>query len=421
MSPPTEGEPYFPETPAGPTREEGFETLLPFRASTNGESAVYAGEPGVSTGTGSIGPGDGNQWLAKRTPTGWQAKDITPGGSSQSESYQSFSSDLGTGYFQGSRAGAPLTQGVEPGCAALYARASADGASTSLFTSGLEPKECGRPFFAGAATNGSAAIFESEAALAPGSEPATEIPAPNSEGHDQGPGGSCLFGCNLYESLNGHVQTVNTLEGTPVPGATFGGYGPNEGEAPNLSNAISSDGSRIFWTDTLAGPNRLHVYVFENGTTNVPVSGVEPAEYWGASPDGHYAFYTESERLWRFDTHTNERTPLTPEGAEVRGVVGLNEAGEAGGYVYFVAGSVLTTTPNGHGEQPAPGGDNLYLLHAGATTFVAGLAAADNELIVKAGQHNHGGAWRGGLGERVAEVTPDGRYLAFESLQELTG
>jgi hypothetical protein len=419
VSPPTEGEPYLPATLAGPEREEGFSTSLAFRAGAGGEAVVYTGEPGVSTGTGSIGPGLGNQWYVARTATGWLAEDITPSNSSRQGAYQSFSDDLATGFYEGEKT--PLTEDVEPGCVALYSRASAGGIFTSLFTAGETPRHCGKPLFAGAADGGSPVIFQSEAALAPGSEAATEVPPPNVEGQDQGLGESCLYGCNLYESIGGHLRTVNVLEGKPVPGATFGGYGPTAGEAPNFANAISSDGSRIFWTDTLKGPNMEHVYVLEDGTSNVAVSSGQPAEYWGASPDGHYAFYTEVGRLWRFDSRANEREPLTPEGAGAQGVVGINQTGEAGGYVYFVASAVLAGEPNARGEHATPGGFNLYLLHADATTFIAGLASEDNELLVKREQHNHGGAWRGGLGERVAEVTPDGRHLAFQSVRELTG
>jgi hypothetical protein len=446
VSPPTEGEPYLPAT-TGPQPVIGFVTQLPFRAAAGGDAVTYTGEPGVSTGTGEIGPGTGNQWSAVRTETGWHAEDVTPtnGAARASDGaiYQSFSDDLTTWYFSSNRQHT-LTEDVEPGCAALYTRTSASSSFKSLFTAGLTPKTCGNPLYVGATADDSAIIFQSEAALASGAEEATEVPTPHTEGHGGSRGsGGCLFGCNLYEAIGGHLRVVNELDGEPVPGAVFGGYAPAL-VAPNFSNAISSDGSRIYWTDTQAfkngepNPNMEHVFVLENGTSTVAVSGGQPAEYWGASPDGHYAFYTADGRLWRFDSQANEREPLTAEGAEVQGVLGINQTGEDGGYVYFVANGVLTGEPNARGEHATPGGYNLYLLHAHATIFITGLSrvlsrvpppkevsgSLDNNLMVKdsgQGEGNFGGDWRPGLGERVAQVTPDGKHLGFESVRELTG
>jgi hypothetical protein len=423
VSPPTEGEPYLPST-SGP-QPLGFQTLVPFRAAADGDAFVYAGEPAVLTGTGAVGPGEGNQWRVTRSSTGWQAEDITPSIPSRfgEAKYESFSSDLATGFFGGNAF--PLSADVESGCRALYSRASASGTFNPLFTAGEAPGNCGNPLFAGAADNGSPVILQSEAALAPGAEEATEVPS----GHEEHRGSTagCLFGCNLYVSSGGHLRTVNVLEGKPAPGAELGGYGPNAEEAPDFSNAISNDGSRIFWTDIPTGLS--NVYVLENGTNTVAVSGGQPAEYWGASPDGHYAIYTEGGRLWRFDSFANSREPLTAEGSEVQGVIGFNQTaeargypGEGGGYVYLVAKAVLSSAPNGQGEHATPGGFNLYLLHAGSETFIAGLSLSDNNLVNGAAGEGHiGGDWRSGLSERTAEVTPDGKHLAFQSVQALTG
>jgi hypothetical protein len=336
VSPPGEGEPYLPATIGGVEAPEEFNTELPFRAGASGDAVTYAGAPGVSTGTGEFGEGHGNQWLVTRAAAGWHAEDITPSDSSRVV-FQSFSDDLATGLVGSRSSKTRLTEDVEVGCRSLYSRASAGGAFTALFTAGLTPKDCGTPLFAGAGEGGSPVIFQSEAALAPGSEEATE-------GRGRYPSEGCLFGCNLYESVGGRLRTVNVLEEggkqVPVPGAVFGGGRANI--APDFSGAISSDGSRVFWTDTQPGPGMEHVYVLENGVSNVAVSGGLPAEYWGASPDGRYAFYTEAGRLWRFDTDANEREPLTPEGAEVQGVVGINQTTGAGEYPGEAGGTCIS-------------------------------------------------------------------------------
>jgi hypothetical protein len=248
----------------------------------------------------------------------------------------------------------------------------------------------------------------------------------------------------LYESVDGKLVNINVLEGEPVPGANFGGFSTINNELPSFSNAISSDGSRIFWTDTQPGANLEHIYVFENGTHNVPVSA-GPAEYWTATPDGRYAFYTEGGALWRFNTEPGVAEPreeLTTSAAEVQGVIGTNQVGkngvqgeEDGEYVYFVANEALAsgaskqqcrgeTEAEANGEEPKQEnlGCNLYLLHGKTVTFVARLSVHDDNLAsANGGPNNRGGDWQQGLGERTAEVTPDGKSLVFESVEYLTG
>src|ERR1019366_4110762 len=426
------GEPYDPPTPLGERKEAtGFKTGLPFRAGAGGDAVAYVAEPGVSSGTGETGPGEGNQWLAQRAPSGWQTEDITPAENSTA-TYEAFSDDLATAFYEGDTT--PLTAQVEPGCAALYARASDGGAFSALFTHGETPENCGHPLFAGAAADESQVYFQSEAALTAEASEA-ELPPGRGE-HRANPniGEGCQFGCNLYESAPGGLQLVNVLEGHAVPSATFGGYNPNESELPNLSNAISADGSRVFWTDTQSGPDFEHVYVRENGTSTVQVSGTGPAEYWAASADGRYALYTEAGGLWRFDTQANTREQVVEDAAEVQGVIGTNQKGEEGAYLYFVAnGALAEAQPNAQGEHPEPGncpaptegppsGWHLYLLHEGVTSFIARLSGRDNALqSVTVGFNEKGGDWTTGLGERTAELTPDGQHLIFESVEGLTG
>jgi hypothetical protein len=265
--------------------------------------------------------------------------------------------------------------------------------------------------YAGASRDGSQVIFQSEAALTAGAQEATEVP-PGHENHSETGGETgvpCMFGCNLYESVGGQLRLVNVLEGKQVPSATFGGYAEGEEEFTDFSSAISADGSRVFWTDTLAGSEDFeHVYVQEDGTGTVPVS-LGAAEFWTATPDGRYAFYTEGGELWRFDTTPGVSEPrerLAEGAGSVLGVVGTNQSGEDGAYVYFVAAS---------GGQP-----NLYVIHGGVTTFIATLSPRDDEIMTE-GDERRGGDWKANLGLRTAEVSPDGRSLVFESRQPLTG
>jgi hypothetical protein len=416
------GEPYLPPTPIpiGPSAAVS-RSRLQFQAAANGDAVTYAAEPADTEGSGATGPGLGNQWLATRTLVGWTSVDITPGAANDT-AYQTFSSSLDIGILEGGSAS--LTSDVPDGCQALYAHAADGGALRALFSAGsATPESCGRPLFAGASEDESQIIFQSEAALTANSEAATELPA----GHGTHAGGEaqgepCMFGCNLYDIVRGNLTLVNVIEGKTVPNATFGGYPEGEARSTNFSNVISADGSRVFWTDTQAGPDMEHVYVLEDGTHTVQVSGAGAAEYWAATRDGRYAYYTEGGQLWRFDTTVNTRQSLAGEGAEVQAVIGTNQTGEDGAYVYLIADGVLAQNQNAHGEAANAGQPNLYLLHQDTPVFIATLSVTD-QAFETSGEalSTSSGDWTSNLGERTAQVTPDGSHIAFQSELPLTG
>lgn len=340
VSPPNEGELYLPPTPLGQSYSAtGFRAALPYRVAADGNAAAWVGEPATSVGTGETGPGEGNEWLSTRTPSGWQSSDVTPTDSA-GVVFQGFSDDLSNAFVEGNGETA-LSGEVAASCTALYSRVSQTGVFAALFAHGIGSGGCGRPLFAGASEGEAQVIFQDEAALTPEAPPETEVPAGHEEGH-QAPeeeGQPCMFGCNLYELSGGELRLVNVLDGKPVSSATFGGYaGPKA--LTTFSHAISDDGSRIFWTDTQAGSDMGHVYTLEDGTTTVPVSA-GAAEYWTATPDGRYAFYTEDGELWRFDTDTQQRAPLTPNQYGASGTGDL--AGPAAGRGTTTAGSNVIT------------------------------------------------------------------------------
>lgn len=448
VSSPDEGEPYIGATAGGTglLHFGAYPTSLAIRAAAGGQALAFVGEPSSTSGDGvEDHPSVGNSWLATRSAAGWTAADITPNENNFSP-FQSFSANDETGFYVETGRKRPMASTVEDGCNALYTRSSASGAFTPLFTSGVEPGNCGRPLFAGATRDMSQVAFQTEAALTPGSEEVTgeDIPE-NRGGHDSLNTEECTTGCNLYVEDEGRVLPVNVLEGKAAPGASFGGY-PEESETeePDFTNIISSDGARIFWTDTHPGTHFGQIYAFENDSTNVQVSGAAPAQYWAATPSGRYAFYTEDGALWRFDSHSNTSERLIEAGAEVQGVIGVNsvgaggsEAEEEGSYLYVVANGVLTHEPNAEGEEATPGkcperaewqvefGEarcNLYLLHGGAVTFIARLAGSDDYVLsANGGFSDYGGDWVSDMGLRLAELSPDGQNLVFESYEHLTG
>jgi hypothetical protein len=420
------GEVYAPTTYESATEDITTEQL--FQAAASGDAVVYMGDPGTTGGNGATGGGEGNEWLATRISESWTTSDITPVGSHAETGYEAFSSDLSTGFIESERQ-PPLAPDAPAECRVLYSRASGSGTYRALLTTITTPGHCGHPHFAGASADESQIIFQSEAALTENSQEATEVPAGHGGSHGGGGVGQpCEFGCNLYDAVGGRLRLVNVLpKGEADPNATFGGPSDVGHNGADLSNAISMDGSRIFWTDTRSGPDMEHIYVLENGTSNVHVSGVGAAKYWTATPDGRYAFYTEGEKLWRFDTESNTREALAGEGlkgenAGVQGVLGINDTGEDGAYVYFVATGVLVGDENGNKERAEAGQNNLYLRHGGVTSFVATLSPEDNNLKGTGLDNNElYGDWMPNLGNRTAEVTPDGRHLVFESVRPLTG
>lgn len=428
------GEPYGPTDP-----QNGSTTPTPslFQAAMDGNSLAYVGEPAETGGGGAIGKYSlGNDWLSTRTAQGWKTEDITPptaGEQAFPPLYQAFSSDLSSGALvavSNPNESAP----EETQCQALYARNIDARVFEPLANVAQLSAGCGHPLFVASVPSADLSVFQSEAALTPSALEATEVP-PGAPGHATAEfvkTKPCEFGCNLYAISHGSIQLINLLpeSGEPtVPNAMIGGFQEESETQPNFSNAISADGSKIFWTDTKEG---RRVFVRENLSSTVQVSGEGPAEYWTASPDGRYALYTEGGVLWAFDTEERGREELAGEGlhgepADVEGVIGVNTTGQDLAYVYFVASTVLAENTNEQGETAQAGQPNLYVRHENPDTrksenfYVATLSSADNNLLTTEKRVTRSGDWASDLGERTAEVTADGTHIGFESEQSLTG
>jgi hypothetical protein len=171
---------------------------------------------------------------------------------------------------------------------------------------------------------------------------------------------------------------------------------------------------------------------------DAPQQGAGPGgagSFLAANAAGTKAFFTdESSRgltadtapgsgrnLYEYDLEHNKLTDLTP--ASLAGVLGLSgvnegtqaqEAGE-GSYVYFVATGALTTQPNSQNAHAQAGRPNLYLRHAGATTFIATLAGEDS-----CDWASNEGCLGQTLAGLTARVSANGRFIAFPSVNALT-
>ena len=351
-------------------------TYLPFQVSPSGDKVAFVGSPTVG-GNELLGEQGGNQYLDTRLSAGgWTQSNIAPADHPKG-AFQAFSKDLSVGFLDSLEPLSPLAPGFgevlpnEGNYDIPYTTNTSGDEYVPLITT-TPPYRSTESFktagyttfgthgsrvlvFAGASADSSHVLFLANDALTDASEG-----RPAAEG---GPEGAFQSENNLYESVDGRLQLVNVLpDGTTHANATFGG-GSTEYiyKFKKFNHVISSDGSRVFWTDLNTG----HMYVRENGTNTVEISSA--GKYQTASDDGSVVFYTNGD-LYKYELEGAKTTDLTP-GEPVEEVVGESEDGK---YIYYVTTS---------GE--------LKLWHDGATSTI--------------------------MTTRVtrAEATPDGHSLVF--------
>jgi len=413
------------------------------RAATSGDALAWVSWYPIP---GAQSEGDFN--LSIRGGQGWSTVGVIPPQSQTNAALFPcipsvfFSPDLSEGVLsdgfdaQGSSFGGtcgsddPLLVSGEPqGAANLFLHASAGGPYqlVDVNAAGTPPTsaQLGDPpnnaELEGASSDLSHVVFEDEAQLTPDAPAALDI----------------------YEYSDGVVRLVSVLpDGTPVQATVANSYqyegpgqisGPGFGKqgAEGFTNAVSADGSRVFFQ---ANGN---LYVREHADQpQSPVAGgsctdlaeactvqVDASQGSGsggggtfewASSDGSDVFFTDDasagltadtvpdsgQNLYQYDLDTGKLTDLTPAvPAQVQGVSGVSDNGS---YVYFVADGALA-------QGAAAGQPNLYLYHAGMTVLIATLGPGDAE------------DWTASSNALGALVSPNGRYLAFDSQNRVTG
>ncbi len=452
-----DGNVYEPQLRYGGISFNGDSTNLPFQAAVDGNAITYAGDPSATGGNGSEGTSNGNQYLSARRPEGgWTSRNIDPPSASIAEtaSYEAFSPDLSLGILN-YRGASPLAPGAPANkYHVLYSVTDSGGDFHPLFLT--TPPNRGREafksyeaaghgekplVFAGASSNYEHLLFEANDVL-------TSTPGATDGGEEAN---------NLYDSVNGQLYLINVLpDGTTEPGASFGGqwvseFGSTGGQGNENSDAfdhdISANGTRIFWSTVTGEGAPRALYMRENDTSptastvEIDVSHGAGASgggrFWTASADGSKVFFTDESQLtgdstassgapdlYEYDVASGHLTDLAVDGhpgehANVLGVVG---ASEDGSYLYFVASGALApdATPQTCARGEAQSLCNLYVVHDGSTRLIAALSRQDDDA---SGGNGAGafGAWEPGLGNRTAQVTPDGTHLAFMSQANLTG
>ena len=217
---------------------------------------------------------------------------------------------------------------------------------------------------------------------------------------------------NVYEWAGGvlHLLRTRLPDGTPVAGTL-------------ATPAISPSGSRVFFTyegGLYAQSAGGTVQLDASQTGGVGGGGGLAA----VSEDGSQVFFLNANRLtadstaqagkpdvYRYDfvAPEGERlVDLTVDPAEPANVQNVRGVSEDGSYVYFEADGVLPgSVQNANGETPEIGQPNLYVWHAGRSTFIA------THVIVSPG-------FEVGQAREGTEMSENGAFLEVASSERLT-
>jgi DNA-binding beta-propeller fold protein YncE len=444
-----------------PLRNEGG--LI--EASEDGNAITYvANGPIVAEPEGNRAPYP-TQAIATRHSSGWSSEQIVtprtkgegfiPG---EAPEYRFFSPDLSQGLVEPDNQALvePLEQpplSPEATEKTMYLRDTATGGYLPLVTPANDTAgtEFGEKLeFAGANPDLSDVVLSSEVPLTAGA------------------------GAGLYEWQSGKpLMAVSVLpDGTAALEPALGA------ESHNVRGAVSSDGTRVFWTGESEVPagefteTVRHLYMRDMTTGQTlqvdaavpPIA--EPGEEEGevgfqaANSEGTKVFFTDTARL----TENSSLAPVPGESdnpADLYECEVVEEAGKLacnlsdltaddsgaesaevldivpgvsddGSYVYFVANGVLAPGARpGHcvrvstDESPAGATCNLYVWHAGTITFIAALSDEDGPDWGRSEASIEGGSLpvepSQNLSDVTARVSPNGEYLAFMSDRSLTG
>jgi NHL repeat-containing protein len=338
-----------------------------------------------------------SQYIASREGAGWNSHAISavregpmisPNTGLDSE-YKAFSEDLSNGWLV-HYTEPILASGGVPGQINLYRRDNVTETYTALSTNAItntKPSQY-QIEFQGFSEDESHAIFIAN----DNGPPAVKAPETY----------------QLYDSVEGAVTPVCFLPDgarSKLPCSAGSKNSNFTDHSQSVHNAISDDGSVIYFTTGVLGAEQLYVRL--NGAETVAVSGLAGpglAHYWTAAADGSVAIFSIGEELFEFDLASRTVNPIADE---VAGVAGYSEDASR---IYLVSKEVLGTDPG-----PTAGKSNLYLHEAGASPafrYIATVSGLTNEgpSLIAREPRLHG-----------ARTTPDGEHLAFMSTAALTG
>ncbi len=372
-----------------------------------------------------------SQYMATRTAgVGWKSEAITPAQDASSvgrlatillfeSPYKAFSPDLCSGWFV--MAAKPvLAPGATEGARELYRRDNCGGQGYEALTGVGRNILFAEPELQGISADGAEAVFRLRDKL---TEDATSGVWQAYHVSKDGLRVICILPSGSPSSGNCSLGTSLGFVGGNVSESEFHRHA-------SVSNALSGDGKRAYWTASEKEGGAGKVYLRLNpGEEQSEISGGECTEpekactvrvsetkstkssrFLGASADGAKALFDVTEgtlmgSLYLFDAEAGDSTLIA---GETKGVVGTSEDLSR---IYFVSKEALA----GGAEAGKP---NLYLLEGEAITFVATLSALDVATFGGSGVPDNT-AFEPIF--HAARVSPDGSHLAFISTESLTG
>lgn len=397
-------------------------------AAGNGERATYSSYRAFGNSPSSP---YSVQYLAERGETGWSNEGISV--PQEGPSYLEGGQDLDAYYkaFDDELCNAWLRQPTNPllapeaisGYANLYRRQGCGSTSFEALTrtppiydpekgeQPLSPRSFS-PEVVGFSADGTHTIFAVQGKL-------TENAPPCSPGTAE-----CKR--QLYHYHAGDLELVCIFpNGEPSKDSCWAGSGGRitvNGKNNLVQNAISADGSRIFWTNRIAGSSNVEI-----GKLYVRIDDVEsrlisanPTRFWAASRDGSRVIYSVFSggssigNLFEESVDSGEKTLVA---REVTSVAGVSQDARR---IYFASKEALPDAgANSEGDTPQAGQRNLYFHEEGEAggdgvlAFIGTLAAEDE--TEQFGSINFSPFYK------TSRVTPDGLHAAFTSLVPLTG
>jgi hypothetical protein len=392
----------------------------------------YIAERVAPDGDGDYGEGEGWQSQSISSPRG---RLLTISLVQYETEFEAFSEDLCSGWLR-TIADPPLAPGGVEGALNLY-RWRADercgGPAYDPITTIAPPNVPGGGYaleLQGTSADGERAIFRGNDTLA-----GTGAPAQSSECE------ATPTKCEqrLYSHSAGEgTRYVCVLPGggpagSCAAGTSVGGQNVGRNRESSLEDAISADGSRVFWSTPAPGEGEIYMRDSQGteaagddetvavSAAGEALSGTSQSRWWCAAEGGSAAIYSSGEELYEFHPDSGVTHEVAGE------FVGLAGCSSDASVIYLASEEALSgenvQEENSEGEEAAAGEPNLYRYEAastpgdeGAYEFVGTLAAAD--IVNVAAQV---GPVAARPTSRFARVSPDGGALAFMSAAELTG
>ncbi len=362
------------------------------------------------------------QYLATRSDSGWSTKAISPprgtphqkAGPTVETQFRAFSGDLCSAWLFHDT-DPPLVAGAPEDFPNLYKTDICDEADAyELLTPTAPPAseqtpKAYRVGLQGLSADGAHTVFRASGKLTT----------------------SAATGTNnqCYEYFGGKLRLVSVLPSgqvNPTQCSIGNAYDAESAHTAQVHNAVSQDGSRIYWTaGAVAAVEKGRIYVRvggKNPTLAVSeggegLSGTSgESNYWTATPDGSKAlFSTGSMITGQADAYEyrleDKSTHLIAH--EVRGYLGASEDAS----VIYLASEEELTGPNAEGKSPEAGKPNLYRYDVTTHSFhfIGVLTSVDAKLAEGVS------ALDVAVSHHLARVSADGRVAVFMSTASLTG